>query len=372
MQWLQTEDYMPAVAEGVDPGKYGIGLIGCGSIANTAHLPAYRKMGFRVVACCDVSETAARSTAEKFDIPYWTTDVARLLERDDVAIIDMAIHPDARLAVMQAIAKAPRPVLCQKPLAMTLEEARLLGEEAKRAGIKLGVNQQARWAPSHQALKVLLERGTIGEAYSIQHVMRSYQDQADQWWAKVANFNIVDHGIHYLDLCRYFANVAALGTDWSRLHCTTARLKEQHAVDPLIYAANVEFGPRGGRNALMASLQFNNIVQTRRAHSYTWWIDGTKGSIWGNHKEVFVSFADNPSTVHDIQLKGTWFPDGFAGSMSDFIAAVDQGRDPAVTPEDNYGTVAMTTAMVISSKEGRVVERTELLGRAGDGDETAR
>ncbi|MBB6735713.1 Gfo/Idh/MocA family protein [Cohnella zeiphila] len=362
---LNPEDYLPRLSPEVDAAKYGIGLIGCGGIANQAHLPAYRKMGLSVVACCDVNAEAARRTAEKFGIPFWTTDVGELLAREDVRIVDMALHPPARLPVLRQIAQAPRPVLCQKPLALTLAEARELGGAAASAGIRLGVNQQARWAPAHRAMQLLLERETIGEVYGIQHLMRSFQDQADMWWVNVPNFNIADHGVHYLDLCRFFARTARPEAEWTRLHCTTAQLPDQNAVDPLVYSANVEFGPVGGRSPLMASLQFNNIVRASRGHSYTWWIDGAKGSMWGNHKELYVTLASSPSVVHDIQLKGSWFPDGFAGSMCDFIAAVDRGEEPPVTPEDNYRTVAMTTAMVLSSREGRVVGRAELMGEAG-------
>jgi hypothetical protein len=70
---------------------YGIGIIGCGSIVNHAHLPAYRKFGFKVVACCDIREEAARQTAERFGIPKWFTDYRHLLDLPEVEIVDIAI-----------------------------------------------------------------------------------------------------------------------------------------------------------------------------------------------------------------------------------------------------------------------------------------
>ena len=59
---LQPEDYRPGPPGGVDLSQYGVGIVGCGGIANGAHLPAYAKAGYRVVACCDVDEEAARNT----------------------------------------------------------------------------------------------------------------------------------------------------------------------------------------------------------------------------------------------------------------------------------------------------------------------
>jgi predicted dehydrogenase len=367
MEWIQSSDYLPKLHESIDASKYGIGLVGCGTIANQAHLPAYKKLNLPVVACCDVNEEAARSTAEKFGIPFWTTDIRELLAQKDVAIIDMAVHPHVRLELLKEIAKAPRPVLCQKPLALDLQQARLLGDFAAEHGIVLGVNHQARWAPAHKALKLLLDKGLTGEIYNIHHVMRSYQDQEGWWWTKMENFNIVDHGIHYIDLCRNLSQSAYAGqSEWTRVHCTTAQLQGQNSIDPLIYSANIEFGEAGGRHPFMASLQFNNIARARTSHSYTWWVDGKEGSIWGQHDKLYVSLANEGSTVHEIRIKGSWFPDGFAGSMADFILAVDRGEAPPITPNDNYNTIALTSAMVISSREGRVVSREEMLrGAAG-------
>lgn len=361
MEWIGKSDYLPALRESIDPARYGIGLIGCGSIANQAHLPAYRKIGLPVNACYDINEEAARTTAEKFGIPFWTSDIRRFLERENVSVIDMAVHPHVRMGLLEEIAAAPRPVLCQKPLAVDLRQARELGEFAKARGIKLGVNQQARWAPAHRALRALLDKGVVGELFGIHHVMRSFQDQAEWWWTKLEHFNIIDHGIHYIDLCRHFAQSPCAGHgEWTRLHCSTAMQPGQHAVSPLIYSANVEFGPVGGRSPLLASLQFNNIARGSTSHSYTWWADGTEGSVWCHHDKLFVSLASESSTVHEIRLKGSWFPDGFAGSMAAFIAALDSGEKLPVTPDDNYGTIAMASAMIVSSQEGRTVDRTEM------------
>lgn len=359
--FISVEEYMPGAPKGIDLNQYGIGIIGCGGITNAAHLPAYKKAGFKVVACCDVNEENARTTAEKWDIPFWTTNVDDLLDREDVKIIDLPLHPPARLEVLKKIAKSPRPVLVQKPLHFDLKSAKELHEVAQQAGIKLAINQQARWAPAHRAIKVLLDKGVIGDVYNIQHFMRSFQDQADAWYRSVKQFNILDHGIHYLDLCRYFASSEAAGhRDWTRLHCTTTMLREQNSIDPMIYNASIEFGEIGGREPLMSSMHFNNIIKANKAHKYTWWIDGTEGSIWQDG-DIYVAKANDPHTVIQIETSGAWFPDAFIGPMSDLIAAVAWDREPAVTALDNFNTVAMTSAMVLSSKEGRVVEKSEMM-----------
>lgn len=359
---LHSEQYLPGPPADIDLAQYGVGLVGCGNIANGSHLPAYQKAGYHVVACCDIDEEAARSTAERWHIPFWTTNIDALLEREEVRVIDMALHPAARKETLQAIARAPRPTLTQKPLHMEYALAEELIAIAEEAGIALALNQQARWAPQHKALRVLMDQGVVGPVYSIQHLRRSFQDQPDQWWSTLANFNIGDHGVHYLDLCRYFAASPTAGSrEWTRLHCTTSMLPDQNGPDPLIFSANVEFGEVGGRANVMANLVFNNIVRASGGHGYTWWIDGTEGSMWGTDRDVSVVRAEDPRNVHTFPIEGTWFPDAFQGPLGDLIAATAHGREPAVPPRDNLNTIAMTTAAILSSKSGRVVERAEIV-----------
>src|SRR5947199_9682028 len=100
---LDPEEYQPQPPTKRD---YGIGVIGCGGIARGAHLPAYRKFGYRVVACCDLSEEAMRLARDGFDIPYGTTDVDALLAHPDVRIVDLAVHAKQRRPLIEKIAVA--------------------------------------------------------------------------------------------------------------------------------------------------------------------------------------------------------------------------------------------------------------------------
>jgi predicted dehydrogenase len=119
---------------------YGIGIIGCGSIVNHAHLPAYRKFGFKVVACCDIREEAARQTAERFGILKWFTDYRHLLDLPEVEIVDIAIHQQGRVEIVQAAAQAGKHILIQKPFAHDMENALAMVEVCEKFGVKLMVN----------------------------------------------------------------------------------------------------------------------------------------------------------------------------------------------------------------------------------------
>ena len=139
------------------------------------------------------------TVAEEYSIPFWTTNIEAVIDRSDVDIIDLAVRPEDRLAAVEQLAAAGKHILSQKPLAPTLAEAERIVEICEEAGITLMINQQARWAPYHTALKVLIDRGCLGYLYSVLHVHRQFQDGIDSPWRTTPDFTIIDNGIHYVD-----------------------------------------------------------------------------------------------------------------------------------------------------------------------------
>lgn len=341
---LNPSDYLPARQE--EP-TLGIGIVGCGSIVRAAHLPAYQKYGFRVVGAADISEEALEEAKEKFDIPFTTTSVDELLAREDIDVIDLAVHAKHRLPLVKKIADAGKPILSQKPFAMSFAEAKEMVEYCERRGVPLMINQQARWAPAHRAMKLLIERGLLGHVYSVLHVHRSFQDIPGSWYVQMPHFNIVDYGIHFIDLSRYFTGKTPV-----RAKATTTMIPGQAAVTPMIYSINFEYEPEA---QLMTTLHFNNIVQVSGLRRYEWFIDGTEGSIMGSHSEIVLALKGERNVTHTFAIKGSWFPDAFAGSMGEMMSALKEGREPETSGRDNLSSIRMAMAALESSESGRAV-----------------
>ena len=136
----------------------------------------------------------------------------------------------------------------------------------RRRTITLMINQQARWAPYHTAMKVLIDRGCLGHLYSVLHVHRQFQDSIDSTWLTTPDLTIIDNGIHYVDLSRYFT-----GRTPRWVKTTTTRVPGQNAIDPMIYSILCEYEPAD----LMSTLHFNNIAPALHHSPYLWHIDGT-------------------------------------------------------------------------------------------------
>ncbi|MGH2351754.1 MAG: Gfo/Idh/MocA family protein [Chloroflexota bacterium] len=350
---LRPEQYRPAPPPREIIEQYPIGVVGCGGIMRGAHIPAYRTFGYKVVAACDMIEENARLAAERFAIPRHTTRLEDLLDDPQIKVIDLAVQASQRRPLVEQIAAAGKHILSQKPFALNYADARHMVEVCERASVTLMVNQQARWAPAHRALKLVLESGVLGHLYSVLHVNRSFQDTPGSWFVALEHFNIVDHGIHYLDLSRYFTGRTPL-----RVKATTTMMPGQVAVSPMIYTILCEYEPDA---QVMSTLHFNNIVQVRAALGrYEWFLDGTEGSAVASQSELAVATRDDSQRKQVFALQGSWFPEAFGGSMGELLTALAEGRPPQTPGRDNLDSVKIAYAAVQSSESGRTVDLAEI------------
>lgn len=344
---LTSDRYRPQPPNEVIRRRYRIGIVGCGNIVRSAHLPAYRLFGYTVSGICDIVAEQAERVATEHGIPFWTTEIDRLLERSDVDVIDLAVHASQRRPLIERIAAAGKPILSQKPFALTFNDARSMVETCERAGISLMINQQARWAPAHRALRTVIDSGVLGRIYAITHMLRSFQDTPGSWVTTLPHFNIVDHGIHYIDLSRFFT-----GHTPERVKCSTVMVPGQHAVSPMIYTMALEYD---STIPILTSLHFNNIVPTRALHSHTWFVDGTEGSVSASQTELVLSARADPLKRHTWTIQGSWFPEAFGGSMAERLSSLAEDREPTTSGRDNLHSLAIALAAVQSSETGETV-----------------
>jgi predicted dehydrogenase len=345
---LKKTDYYPYPPDKKD---YGIGIVGSGGIVRGAHLPAYKKSGYRVLACCDVVEENARLAASEFDIPHYSTRLEDVLNHPEVEIIDLAVHAKVRPEVITQVAahpRKPKAILSQKPFALSLQEARQMIAQCEEAGITLMVNQQARWAPGHRALRYVIESGALGHVYSIMHIARSWQDDPNAWYVKMPNFNVVDHGVHFIDLSRYFSDRTP-----ESVHCTTVTVPGQVAVTPMIYTITCHYAPE---SQLMSTLHFNNIVQVaKKMGRGEWLVDGTYGSAMVVGETLTICLKDDPDNLQTFKLEGSWWTDAFGGSMGELMQSITEDRRPMCHARDNLESITMALAAVRSSETGERV-----------------
>jgi UDP-N-acetylglucosamine 3-dehydrogenase len=145
--------------------KYGFGIIGCGSIAELAHLPSIKRTPeAELVACCDINVERAKGIAEKWGAKRWYADYHEMLahpEGLDTVIICTPNNWHRNMAI--AAAKAGLNVVVEKPMAVTNREAWDMVAACKKYGVKLMVGCDRRFWTHNQWAKQLIEQGVIGQ-----------------------------------------------------------------------------------------------------------------------------------------------------------------------------------------------------------------
>jgi len=148
-----------------------LAVIGTGGMGR-GHIKALGAMrGCRVVACCDTAPGKAERAASELGVPAAYADVDRMLGAEDLHAVTVAASDRAHCeASLKAIARGLH-VLCEKPLAATLGEARRMAKAAAKAGVLTAVNFSYRNSPATQKAAALVRSGRIGR---VMHVEGAY------------------------------------------------------------------------------------------------------------------------------------------------------------------------------------------------------
>ncbi|WP_097136370.1 Gfo/Idh/MocA family protein [Rhizobium subbaraonis] len=343
---------------------YRIGCIGAGMIMAECHLAAYNEAGFPVVAIASRTTDKAKSVAERWGIATVHDTPSALIDDPQVEILDIAYPPDQQPALIREALGKPhiRAILAQKPLALTLDEARALRDEAARAGKILSVNQNMRYDQSMRVLKQILDRGELGTP-----VMATIEMRAIPHWQTFLEdydrLTLSNMSVHHLDVLRFlFGDPDAITTVTRTDPRTKFAHKDGITVSTLTFPSGV------------LAVSMEDVWSGPREEGFDsdiyikWRVEGTDGVAQGT-----IGWPDgSPSTLSYASKKTTggkwvspewatmWFPHAFVGVMEQLQYAVKSGEPPALSVADNVKTVALVEAGYRSIEEGRTVKLSEI------------
>ncbi len=325
-----------------DPKKYSpeIALIGCGGITKH-HLTAYHAAGYRVTALCDVKiENAEKRRQEFYPHAQVFTDYREMLRLPNIEVVDVTTHPHNRPPIIKDCLKAKKHVLSQKPFVLDLDVGQKLADLADQMGVLLAVNQNGRWAPHFSYLREAAHSGLLGEIVGV-HCGVHW----DHSWVKGTPFEQVeqlilyDFAIHWFD----FLSTVMSAEAPTRVYASTAKTKIQTISPALLGQVLIEYD-----NA-QATLTFDGNVP-KGSWDRTL-ISGTQGlirsagvNLAGQRIEIVT--ADG---IISPKIKGTWFPDGFHGTMGELLCAIEEKRQPSHSARNNLRSLELCFAAVASS-----------------------
>jgi predicted dehydrogenase len=370
----------------VDVSEIGVGLVGY-KFMGKAHSNAYRQIARffdvdpvpRMRALCGRDEVGVKAAAAKLGWESYETDYRRLLERDDIDLIDVSTPGNTHREIAVAALEAGKHVICEKPLANTLDEAREMLEAARNAGTVNMVCFNYRRAPAVQLAKKLVEEGRLGE---IRHWRAVYlQDfildpQMPMMWRfdkEIAGSGALgDIGAHLIDLAHLL-----IGPIRSVVGSAETFIKERPVEpgadgvapvtvdDAVAFLARFESGATG-------TFEATRLAPGRRNRN-SFEINGSEGSLvfdLERMNELQVFFADEPSetagfrtvnvTDPDHPYMQAWWPPGhiigyehtFVHTIKDLLDGIGASQSPAPTFEDGYRCQAVLDAVERSIEGG--------------------
>ena len=196
-----------------------VAVIGCGRIANTAHLPALSKIeGVRIKYACDIiGEKAERAKKDFPAVEQAITDYKIALADKEIDAVYVLTPNYTHYTVTMDALRAGKHVFCEKPITVNYALSKEMAEEARRQNKILNIGVCNRFNKSVELLREWNDAGRFGKIYHVHCSFRSFRSipglgGAFTTKAQAGGGVLIDWGIHFLDLCLYVLGGAKIKT----------------------------------------------------------------------------------------------------------------------------------------------------------------
>ena len=189
--------------------KMKVAVIGCGNIANAAHIPAYMKNSeVEIKYFCDIILERAEKCVEKYGCGTAVADYHDFLNDPEIEAVSVCTHNDFHSIIAIDFLKAGKHVMCEKPAARILSEALEMQKVAHETGKILNIGVVNRFNTYVMKIRELIDSGELGEVYHVYASFRSHRSIPGIGGdftikAKAGGGSLIDWGVHFIDLVLY-------------------------------------------------------------------------------------------------------------------------------------------------------------------------
>ena len=185
--------------------QVGVGIIGAGFVGGL-HVEALSRVpGARVVAISSPTPGHAAALAERHHVPHHFADYRAMLERADIQLVTLALPNYLHCQATIDAAAAGKHVVCEKPMALNLEECDRMIAACQAAGVKLMYAEELCFAPKYVRAKQLADEGALGRVYLVKQSECHYGPHSDWFWnADLSGGGVLmDMGCHSIEFARW-------------------------------------------------------------------------------------------------------------------------------------------------------------------------
>lgn len=359
------------------PTPLGIGILGCGRIADLQVLGYLAHPRASVVAVCDSDRELANRRREQWGARRSYTSIDDLLADKDVDAVEILTPHDLHVPHTLAALAAGKHVSLQKPPTRTTAELDQLAAAARAAGRVLRVFENFAHYPPHRLARRLIDEGAIGTPLSVRvktalgdpslgwHVptrSNAWRVDRDRCGGGALTF---DHGYHCFHMGQFFMPGVAIERVHAFIHWM--RIGDDAWIDgPALVSWKYEgdqpvrFGSWEAITSIGLRVRSKYYVSDDRIE-----VHGSEGILWVNRctgqlldEPAVVLYRDGETRAfHDVE---TDWAASFRDGGTDFIDALIEGRAPSQTAEEARTTLAFALAAQRSADEGREVTLAEI------------
>jgi predicted dehydrogenase len=329
-----------------------IGIIGAGLQGKRRARALKQFKGDKLVAIADVNQKAAKSLADDNNArayKSWET----IIDRKDIDAVIICTPPNLHAVISIAAMKKGKHVLCEKPLAMNPVEAKKMVEAAQKNKVILKCGFNHRYHPGIRQAKEWINKGLIGELMSIrcQYGIGGRLGYDKEWRAdaKVAGGGqLMDQGMHLLDLCRYFIG------DFNEAFGFLATSYWDMPIEDNAFAI------LRTKKGQVASLHASWTIWKNR---FTFEIFGKDGYIiveglggsYGTEKAMLGKRAFlKPFHEEIVEFRGE--DHSWQEEWQDFIISIKDNREPSGSGNDGLQALRLADAIYKSDRNGSAVK----------------
>lgn len=355
--------------------KMRVGLVGLGGVAE-AYLKGYKEVNqIEVVAGTELHCERRKDKAEKWKINGYC-DLEEMLDKEHLDIICVLTPARSHWEVTKKVAEHGLHVLCEKPLAATVEDAEAIIETCSRNNVQLCYGATWRFLPAIRKAKEMIEQGKLGdimlfmETYVGGTGYENFRDAGNLHYPTGGpgggGMGLIDHGIHLIDLFAWLSDSpikSVIGRGNISGHPPHTEyltmILENGAVGQLVYneATFPAEMPNEGIFSWGGSWDINYHLSLGGgwdAQPQNFRIYGTKGTLRVFHyaNQLFY-FGKNKQ--EQIRVLDRPMPSNFALQMESFVSRLIAGREPEVKGEDGLRARRVALAAYKSHETQRII-----------------
>src|SRR6202041_302702 len=330
--------------------KLGVGVLGVGEMGKR-HAENLRRLvpEARLVAIADASVERARLVAEELEIENWYSSLEAMLERKDLDAVLIATPDKFHAKAVETAVLAGKDVLCEKPLALNLSDARAALDAVAKAGRRLQVGFMRHYDPAYAAAMKRIEAGEIGVPVIFKSLGRDKEGPPLSYYhSQINGMLFYTNTIHDFDLARWMMQDE--GTEVNAFTTSAIRPEVTQFGDVVASLVNLKFSKGAiGNIESHAQVQYGYDVRTE--------IVGSKGSIQVGslHRTpaTFLTTNGSVSPIADYFL--STFADAYLAEVRDFVDRILNGQPPSVTGDDGIKALALAAAAEESHTHSKTV-----------------